>query len=196
MKRRGRKGGRKKFEEQQDRYQFVNDLVARRMPYPHIAKAVAKKYDMTLKGAYKFLERMNRRAAREAANGMGEVDLTNVFFQIVSSLQQTIFQAKQDNNHAAVISGEQTLARLFGFDKGTFLAALQEAKQRRAKVVDNEIKSEEEQARNLLAADMNNLTNKQLQAMIGDEDIQEVLDMGHGEDLSKIEVEDDNDQET
>jgi hypothetical protein len=173
-------GGRLKREEKHSRVEFVMTLVRNRFSYPEIAKAFAKKYNLTLKGAYLFLQRVNCQAVRE----MEEWDATtliNIFQRMVLSLEDQIKKAKADGDHKSVIQGELALARLFGFDKGTFIAALQENVARR-RIATKQLPAgtQVDEKRELLAKDMHSLTVKELQAMLNAPEVEEALEIGHG----------------
>ena len=161
--------GRLTFREKDDRVAFITTLVAKRLTYSEIAKAIADKFGMTRKASYAFLYRLTERASKEfLAN---PVDLTHCFQRIIYSLEDIVKSAKAAGDLKAAVSAESALARLYGFDKGQFLAALENQRTKsKAKKVDSiEIDT------SALIRDMNALNEQQLREMLEDEDVEKVM---------------------
>lgn len=162
-------GGRLTFKEKDDRVSFVATLVAKRLTYGEIAKGIADKFGMTRRAAYAFMYRLTERASQEfLAN---PVDLTHCFQRIIYSLEDIIKTAKAAGDLKAAVSAESALARLYGFDKGQFLAALE---QQRSKAKAKKIDTIEVDT-SALIRDMNALNEQQLREMLSDEDVEKVL---------------------
>jgi len=168
----GSKGkGRTKKSEQDARIIFVTSLVANRLSYPEIAKALSLEFGYTTKGAYNFLNRMSRRASKELEN-YGE-DLAGVFSRLVVSIEHNIKMAMHDKDWKTGIAGNVALSKIFGFDKGLFLAAVAEARKERRQakqitstVIDNENISHR----------MHDMSHRQLMDMLDDDDVGKYVD--------------------
>jgi len=166
------RGGRNKFPEQQDRLSYVVQCISKRLTYPEIAKAVADEYKITRKNAYNYLNRLVTRAGAEMEEK--GIDLTNVFQRIVLSVEDSIRMAKAGGDHKGAIAGESLLAKVYGFDKGLFIAALERQRKlrRKSKKVDL--------IEGGLAEEMHSLTNQQMQKLLTDtadsEAVEEVVD--------------------
>ncbi len=185
VRRRG-KVGRKKLSVQEDRKMFVRSLVASRLSYPEIAKAFAKKFHLTLKGAYLYLNRLNASAVR-ALEDYDDRTLMLEFQRMVLSLEDVIMRAKlaEPADLKTAVQGEMALARIYGFDKGAFLAALQErrktAREVEAKVIDTSVSTT---TRALLAKDMHALSVKQLQNLLTDDAVSDLIGEGESGEVS------------
>jgi hypothetical protein len=158
------------FREKVDRVSFISKLLAARLSYPEIAKALAKQYDLSRKGAYLFLGRMFNKARREFTEE--GPDLINVFTRLVMSLEDSVAMCKANADYKGAIAGDMALARVYGFDRGAFLEAVAAQREQRKKAKKVDLIQD-----SALATDMLRLSNDQLQQMLTkDDSFAEVLD--------------------
>lgn len=170
---RTRSKGRISFEQERERETFVTECLARRLTYAQLAKAVAERYGLKLKSAYAYLGNYFRRL-RKQLQEQDDEDVMGVFYRVIVSLEQSVRAAKADKDWRAAISGDMALAKLYGFDKGNFLAAIAEARKRK---MTKKVEAVDLSNTESLASRMQQLSNEQLSELLSyDKDFEEVID--------------------
>lgn len=165
-------------EKKHERNQLIVGLMANRYSYNEIAKVLSSKYTISLKAAYHYLSRFAADAIDNMESICTDEHIMREFQLIVASITDTIRRAKNPSptrgkngevipgnpDFSAALKGEALLMKLYGFDKGLTLEAIQS---KRATAGDSGRKHVEAEQKNLtLLEHMRELSNEQIQAQL------------------------------